>query len=192
MKKIHFLLISSLVAGSALLSVSCTEKENRVNGTGTIEALEVDVTALQSGRINQLSVQAGDQVSKGQQLAELEHDILNLELKQAQSRVTQAQAQLDLLLAGGRKEDIQQAQAGLEQAAQNRDLARKEWERIKTLYAEGSITGKEYDSTETRYKTTQAQYDAAKAALEKAKNTARPQEITKARAEGETGSCSQS
>jgi len=171
-----------LAAAVIVLLSSCGARNVEADGTGTIEAREIQVSALLSSTINSIAAEEGDRVSKGDLLAELDHTILDYRLQQARSREKQARAQLELLREGARSEDIQQAEAQLAQARQNLELAKKEWDRIRSLYEEGSVTRREYDAVQNQYETGQSRYEAAQAALSKVRDFARPQEIESAEA----------
>ena len=117
-----FILASLLV----ILAGGCSGNNGAIDGTGTIEAREIDVSALVSGTVERLLVREGDRTEKGDLLAELDHEILDLRLKQAVSREKQARSQLELLKAGARSEDIEQAEARL-------SLVESKLERVRIL-----------------------------------------------------------
>ncbi len=182
MKK-SFLLISvvTLLIYTVVLT-GCSHKRAQVDGTGTIEAQEVDIAATHSGILLELSVEEGDTVGPDQTIARIDDEVPRLQLQQAEAQRDQAQAQLSLLEEGPHPRDIESAEARLQQAAHQLDLARKEWERIKTLYNEDSVTKKQYDSGMAAFRTRQAQYAGAKASVEKLKELPRSQEIASAEA----------
>lgn len=183
MTRKEFLLIKYALLGVfIILSTGCGGKNGSVDGTGTIEAREVQVASLLTSTVDNILVQEGDRVKKDAHLIELDHRILDLRLQQASSREKQARLQLALLLEGARSEDIQQAESQLEQAENNLGLAEKEWQRVRSLFAEGSITKREYDTVQNQFETSTSRYEGARAALNKIKDLARPQEIESAQA----------
>ena len=182
MKKVYSLINLLIVLACTTMLIACSEENKNVDGTGTIEAREVDVSATQPGTLLLIEVEEGDYVQPDQKLAQIDNEIQQRQLRQAESKRVQAAAQLELLQAGPHPKDIEAAEAQLAQAKEQLELARKEWERIKTLYEENSVSKKQYDSGLAAYRTRQAQYEAAQASLEKLKNLARPQEISSARA----------
>ena len=78
------------------------------------------------------------------QRATLESDIA---LKKAEVRA--AQARLDLLLAGSRPQEIQQAQAAVADATAQRDQAKGDWDRSQTLFKNDDISKQQYDQART-------------------------------------------
>jgi HlyD family secretion protein len=67
--------------------------EHIASGNGRLEATEVDVTAKFAGRLADVTVREGDDVTAGQVLARLDVRELEAELRQAQALVKQARKQ---------------------------------------------------------------------------------------------------
>jgi HlyD family secretion protein len=168
----------------ALLISSCGNKKdaNMITASGTVESVDVTVSSKLSGQIKQITIKEGDKVKKGDLLVELDHDLLDIQLRQAEARVEQANAQLKLLLSGARKEDIEASEQSLKQAKINLDLAKEDKERFTNLYDTRTITKKQYDDAVARYDLSLAQYNAAKENLNKIKSIIRPEEIESAKA----------
>jgi len=61
------------------------------------------------------------------------------------------------LLAGSRKQEIAEAEAAVERAKTEVDLAQREWERIRGLFESGVVTASQRDSAQTRLDAAQAQ-----------------------------------
>ncbi len=180
--KARLLAILSVAPLLSLLAGSCARPARGISASGTIEATEVRVSAKVGGEILELSVEEGNRVARGQTLARIDHEALDLQLEQARAGVVLAEAQLALLLKGARSEDIQQAQEALIQAEENLRLARDDAERMKGLLASGSATTKQADDASARFVVAQAQYNTAAQALRKLQNLARPEEVQAARA----------
>ncbi len=73
----------------------------------------------------------------------------------------QAEARLEQLLAGSRKQEIEQARAAEEEARTQNTLARQDWERAQILYKNDDISTSQRDQYKTRF-------DASSAALRQA------------------------
>src|SRR5690348_2470162 len=84
--------------------------------SGTIEADEVDITSEISGKVEQLAVDEGMQVQAGDVLAVLNTDLLAAQAAQARAGVEVAEANVALLKAGSREQELAQAEAQLAQA----------------------------------------------------------------------------
>lgn len=164
--------------------------------TGYVEATEVRVSAQVSGRILELKVAEGDRVRTGDILARLDTADSELALKRATADRNQAEAQLALLRAGSRAEDIRQAQAQAQSAQNDARAAAAELasasadvERFENLLRANAGSVKQRDDAVTRRdvaaarsRSAQEQVQAASDLLAKLKAGSRPQEIEAGRA----------
>jgi HlyD family secretion protein len=109
-------LVTSLAASA--LAVACTDKppDNAIRVSGHVEATEVHVSAEVGGRIVDLKVDEGARVNSGDVIAILDTRDTELQVQRARADRAGALAQLRLLEAGSRAEDIRQAQAQVEAA----------------------------------------------------------------------------
>ena len=155
---------------------------NSIKASGTIESVDVTVSSKASGKIKRLLVDEGSKVKKGDLIAEIDHDLLDIQLRQAEANVELANAQLKLMLSGSRKEDIGQSEEQVRQAKINLDQNKTDKERMSALYDEGSVTKKQLEDAQTKYDLTVAQYNAARENQEKIKRLARPEEIEQSKA----------
>lgn len=164
--------------------------------TGYVEATEVRVSAQVGGRILELKVAEGDRVKTGDVIARLDTADAELTLRRATADREQADAQLALLRAGSRVEDVRQAQAQL-QSTQNDvhaaqaelDAATADVERFENLLRANAGSVKQRDDAVTRRDVASARVraaqDRAQAASDlvaKLKAGSRPQEIEAGRA----------
>jgi HlyD family secretion protein len=97
----------------AMATASCRQEAptNRVRVSGHVEADDVQLAAEVGGRVLELSVAEGDRVTAGQVIARLDTRDAELAIARMRAERAQADAQLRLLLAGSRQEDIRQAEA---------------------------------------------------------------------------------
>lgn len=108
------------VAAAALAAlVACrpTEPSNTVRVSGHVEATEVLVSAEVGGRLVDLAVAEGDRVAPGDAIAHLDTRDIELQIGRARAERAAADAQLRLLQAGARPQDIRQAQAQVDAAS---------------------------------------------------------------------------
>ena len=110
------------VATIALLS-ACRQDSppSGARVSGQVDATEVQVSAEVGGRIVDLPISEGDRLAQGDVVARLDVRDVDLALRRAQADRAQADAQLRLLQAGARPEDIRQADASA--AAATADVA---------------------------------------------------------------------
>ena len=125
--------------------------------SGQADATEVQVAAEVGGRVIEMAIQEGDRVTQGAIVARLDSRDVNLGLQRARAERSQAEAQLRLLQAGSRPEDIRQAEAqaaaaDAEVAAAQTDLAAAETDlqRFERLLQSNSGSQKQRDDAATR------------------------------------------
>jgi HlyD family secretion protein len=164
------------------LACSTNGAKNIISASGTIEAVEVNVASKVSGQLLELAVEEGTRVKPGDRLALIDHETLDIQLRQAEAGVQLAEAQLALLIKGARVEDIRQAEAALKQAEASLKVAEDDAQRMRALVKTGSVTPKSRDDAEARLTVAWAQRNAAAEALSKVRKLARPEEIRAAEA----------
>ncbi len=177
MKRLLFYLFAILITACS----SNGDKES-VEESGTIETVDVVISAQVGGIIDDIRFDEGTKVKKGDTLIIINHDALNFQLAQAEALQKIAAAQLSLMVTGARKEDVKQTYEMLNQSKLNYNLAESDYNRMKNLYESQSITKKQYDDAVTRYEVTKSQMNSAEEGYTKIKNIARPEEIEQAKA----------
>ncbi len=104
-----------------------------------------------------------------------------IELRQAELR--QAEARLSELLAGFRKQEIEQARAAVEEAASGEQRATQDWERAQVLHKNDDISRSQYDQFRARYQAAKAAARQARERLALVEEGPRKEEIESARAQ---------
>ncbi len=149
----------SLLVWLALLASACNEPppSDRVRASGHVEATETRLAPEQGGRVLTLTIKEGDRVEPGQVILTLDRKDLELALQRARADQAQAEAQLRLVQAGSRVEDIRQAESQL--AAAQADVsaagaelrsAEQDLQRFEMLLANNSGSQKQRDDAATR------------------------------------------
>jgi HlyD family secretion protein len=164
--------------------------------SGYIEATEVRVAAEVGGRLLEVKVAEGDRVAAGDVVARIDTADTDLLLRRVTAERDQAEAQLALLRAGSRTEDVRQAASQL-QAAQSDvrgaqaelDAATADLERFEGLLRANAGSVKQRDDAKTRRDVAAARVRGAQEraqgagdALAKVRSGARRQEVDAARA----------
>jgi len=102
--------------------------EQTLTASGTIRVDELRIASELGGRILNIAVAAGDRVQVGDLLVTLDGTPIELQLMSAEAAVVTAQADLEVLRAGPRAEEITAARAALEAAKARRDGAYTAWQ----------------------------------------------------------------
>jgi len=192
-------ILTALAAcAAALAPAGCREKPpaDRIRVSGYVEATEVRVAPEVGGRLIELKVAEGDRVNAGDVIAQLDTADIALALQRAAAERLAADAQLRLLVAGARQEDIRQAEAQLaaaeaDLAASRQELAsaERDLKRFEALLASNSGAEKPRDDAATRRDVTldrvragEQRVRAAAETVARLKAGARREEIDGARA----------
>ena len=128
---------------------------------GKAEASSVKISGKLPGRIVNFYVQEGDSVDIGDTLVHIHSSVAEAKLMQAQAMTTVAQAQNRKVDAGARKQVIESAYSLLQQAKAATDIARKTYDRMESLYAQGVVSAQKRDEAQAAYKAAQAAENAA-------------------------------
>lgn len=167
----------------SVVTADFTILQEKLSLHGTLSAwAEVSVVPKIPGRVARVPVAVGDPVKQGDILVQLETDELILQARQAEAALESARASLKRVMAGARKEEIEQAEAALDQAEANYVNARLIYERSAKLHEEGVMSGKDWDAVKAQFEVAKAQRAAAEKNLALIKRGARPEDIAAARA----------
>ncbi len=128
---------------------------------GQAEASSVKISGKLPGRIVDFYVQEGDSVNVGDTLVHIHSSVAEAKLMQAQAMTTVAQAQNRKVDAGARKQVIESAYSLLQQAKAATEIARKTYDRMESLYAQGVASAQKRDEAQAAYKAAQAAENAA-------------------------------
>jgi HlyD family secretion protein len=187
---------ASLLAATLAAAGCRGEAQAALRASGYVEATDVRVAPEVGGRIVELAVAEGDRVAVGAVVARLDTADTELAVARAEAERDQALAQLRLLQAGSRAEDVRQAQAQRESAdaevrAADAELASAttDLQRFDALLQANAGSRKQRDDAATRRDVAAARLQgardrtrAAAEALARVRAGARPQEIAAARA----------
>lgn len=140
---------------------------------GEVEASEYRVSGKVPGRIEELYVQKGSLVHKGDTIVYIDSPEVRAKLAQANAAKDAAVAQKDKAQNGARKEQITGAYELWQQALVQEDVMKKSFDRVQKLYDQKVISAQKYDETKAQYDAAVAQTKAAKSQYDMAVNGAR-------------------
>jgi HlyD family secretion protein len=153
-----------------------------ITATGHVEATDVRIAAKVGGTLVSLPLREGDIVSAGQELARIDTVDLVLERNAAAAERDRAEADLRLLRAGSREEDVREAEAQEARAVAERDAAERDLVRQQALLDAGPGTPEARDDALARRDMAAAGLEAARQRLARLRRGSRPEEIEAARA----------
>jgi len=144
-----------LVAAMSSLYFGCSEKtpENFL-GSGTLEARQIRVGSLVSGKLLRLGFGEGDRVARGDTLAVIDVETLKLKKKQLEARFDEIEA--------GRKAVMQE----IDRAEENLRNIEKKYRRIRELFSKGSATQQQMDDISSQKTLAASRLESARTRLE--------------------------
>src|SRR6266511_2038175 len=143
------------------VAVEQRQRRRAVEAVGSLFAYdEVTVSSEAEGRVEEVMVDVGDSVGKGQALARVSPVEFQLTVDQQQAALRQARARLGLTETDGDLKDVRQA-AEVKKAAADLTDAEQKYKRAQSLLETGVIPRQQYDEAEARYKAAKATYDMA-------------------------------
>jgi HlyD family secretion protein len=170
------ILLILVAAGIYYYSLRNGQDQGSLRISGNIEVTDVRLSFKIPGRLEEMLVDEGDLVVKGQLIARLENSDQVLALKQARASLEYARSVLAEIEAGSRTQEIAGAQAelsravaGLESAKAQLQLAKSDNDRFEELYNQGGISLREYEVYKTQYEIALNAYKESSARLESAR-----------------------
>ncbi len=149
--------VITVAALAALAACRQPAPSNTILVSGHVEATEVHVAAEVGGRLVELRVAEGDAVAPGDVIALLDTRDIELQIGRANAERATADAQLRLLQAGARVQDIRRAEAQVDAATADaaaaeveRRAAETDFQRFEALLQANAGSQKQRDDARAR------------------------------------------
>lgn len=172
--------------GFALALVACGGDPGAIEGTGTLEVVEVDVSPLTPARVLKVWRQEGDTVRVGDTLVSLTQSTVAAEVDARRARLASAEAQLRDLVAGARPAEIARAESELRAAESEASRTQQDLSRITALAQSGSVSAQQLDASKNAATAATSRREALTEALRLLREGARPERVSSARSEVES------
>lgn len=130
---------------------------------GTVECTSYKASSKVPGRIDDMKVEEGQHVEKGELLYTLSTPELEAKLRQAEALRSAAEALDQQAVTGARVQQKEAAMNLWKKAQAGLQLAEKTYERVKNLYNEGVVPAQKLDEARANYEAMEATAQAAKA-----------------------------
>lgn len=159
----------------ALLAAACSGDENLFSGS--IEIDEIRVSARVGGLITEVRVKDGDEVIFGQVLIKLDESQYFPVVAQSRATVAAAEARLETLLEGTRRQQVLSASALVEAARAERAQRESDLMRARELFAAGALSEQGLQAAETAVVAAASNFNSAVQAHSLAAEGSRSTEI---------------
>jgi HlyD family secretion protein len=161
-----------------LLLAGCHVRRGaQADGSGTIECTQVQLAPQVGGRLLKLPPQEGAVIKRGDLVAQIDTADYVLRRNETAALLAQAEAQLALVRAGSRDEDIQRSREQVREAAAVAAACSNDCRRVDALFAGGSATEKQRDDARFAHERAVAAVAAAEQNLARLVSGSRKEEI---------------
>ncbi|MEZ6040923.1 MAG: efflux RND transporter periplasmic adaptor subunit [Planctomycetaceae bacterium] len=155
-----------------------TQASRQLVFTGTLRAARRSGLGFErSGRLEQVFVDEGESLRKGEPIANLDQRQLQIQIRETQARLAQQQAVLDELTAGPRKETIEAAAAELDALKAEAELRQLTLTRTQELSKRDAAARQNVDDALFGWKMMAAKRDSAARRLEELTAGTRAEQI---------------
>jgi HlyD family secretion protein len=174
-----------MLAAVALTAAACGQAEdpNVIRLNGRLEAPLVDVAPKVTGRVLEVMVREGDRVKAGDLLIRLDLGELAVAVDRDKAGVESAEARYRDMAAGSRREEVQAADADVQDKKAAVDLATRELQRQEYLLSRKVGTERDVDRAKTDLERAQAGLKGSRNRAEMAKEGFRKNQTQQARDE---------
>jgi HlyD family secretion protein len=156
---LSLLMMLTIVAG-------CGDGESPYRVVGELASDRIEITSESNEPITTIAVTEGETLHAGQVLVEQDRRRAAARLAEAEAALRQANARLDELVRGPRKELIDAARASVEGASQELDFRQAELDRTREVHARGLASPDALDRAQAGLDTAQANLKSRLAQLE--------------------------
>lgn len=176
-------MIKNIACGALVFVLGCAPgRAPEETYQGIVELDEAKVGFDIGGRVESVRVVRGDSIAIDQVMVQLDDTLAKAARDARQKDAITAKAQVALVRAGSRREEVAAAQAQLRGAKSTEEALEKEADRVRTLQKSGSIPSSMLDDVEARLARSRAERESLNAKLGALASGARPEELAVAEA----------
>lgn len=161
------------ILGFVIFLQSCSSDKPNKKIEGKIEREQLAVTTKIPGKIQQILVEEGQFVKKGDTLLILELPEVEAKAAQAQGALESAQAQYEMAVKGATDGQLKQLHAKVNGLKEQYEFAEKSLNRMRNLLQDSLVSQQNYDEVYAKYQGAKNQYLAAQAEVADVTNGAR-------------------
>jgi HlyD family secretion protein len=177
------------VLATVLVAAGCEPKDRHPGALqGVVEFDERLLGFEVGGRLASIPVVRGASIKKGDLLATLDDSLERASRESREARAHAAKADVAVVRAGSRPEEVRAMQAQVRAAEANEALLQQNLARERKLLEQGSIARASVDDLEARLRAATAERQALEQRLRELRNGSRRQEIDRAEAQAAVAS----
>ncbi len=170
--------VREVVRPVKMLTVAAAGAGREVSYPGRVRASRrVELSFKVSGPLIELSAEEGQEAGKGTLLARIDPRDFETRIAGIESRIAEAQAQLDAMETGARPEDLRILEAEVEAAEALTLNAEQQYGRYRDLYVKRQVSKADFDRYKSEYDMARAQLNTSVQNLEKGRAGSRKEDI---------------
>ncbi|MGB7786555.1 MAG: biotin/lipoyl-binding protein [Salinimicrobium sp.] len=166
---------------SILFLNSCSNEKEITTYRGKVKFETISVSSKLAGRVQELYVQEGQEVKKGDTLAIIDIPEVNAKLVQAEGAITSAKGQLDMAYHGATTEQLNQINGKLEAGKAQLDFAKQSYQRLQAMFRDSLVSRQQFDEVKMKLEMARAQVNALEAKRDEVVRGARSEQLAQAR-----------
>ena len=140
--------------------------EEKILASGKVEVVKKeDINARTNAMVQEVLVNGGDRVKRGQVLVKLDTDQLTRDLKREEANLAVQKASLAKTKATARPQEVEQDKAALKRAEVVFSTTKTKYQRTQVLFQEGAISQEELESAYKEYIAAETEYRSAQQRL---------------------------
>jgi HlyD family secretion protein len=173
-----------VLLAAALVAIGCEPKPRHPGALqGVVEFDERILGFEVGGRVTSIKVVRGAPVKGGEILATLDDTLERTQRETREARAHAAQADVAVVKAGSRPEEVRAMQAQIQAAQANESILEKNLARERALLEKGAVAPASVDDLDSRLRAAQAERQSLEQRLRELRNGSRRQEIDRAEAQ---------
>ncbi len=178
MKSINSILV---VLVSLLTLNSCSNDKKITSERGKIKFETLSVSSKLGGRISEIYVTEGQDVKKGDTLANIDIPEVAAKMMQAEGAITSAQGQLNMAFNGATSEQLSQIDQQLNSGKAQLEFAQESYNRLENMYKDSLVSQQQFDEVKMKLSMAKAQVDALDAKRSEVRKGSRAEQIDQAK-----------
>ncbi len=160
---------------------SCGDDKAITSFRGKVKFETISVSSKLAGRINEIYVEEGQMVKKGDTLALLDIPEVNAKMMQAEGAVTAAKGQLNMAFKGATAEQLNQINGQIDAGKAQLEFAMESYNRLQAMYNDSLVSRQQLDEVKMKRDMAKAQVSALEAKREEIGKSARAEQIDQAK-----------
>ncbi|NIT14269.1 MAG: HlyD family efflux transporter periplasmic adaptor subunit [Candidatus Dadabacteria bacterium] len=165
-----FVIILTILVALVVYMSNEKDVEGVIQANGQVRGTEITIRSKIPGRLDKVLINEGQQVYKGDLIAEISSEEIEAKIEQAKAQIEIYNKQKEVAYHNVHqaKATLARVESSIVEVQSQLNLARSDYRKFSELADKGIISRREMEATEAQYKSTQAKLNAAEDSKEEA------------------------